>query len=67
MKAVLRIESESNEKLQLLARLAEEMGMNVSAGGREDEFTLISEESLAEDWNSPEDEQWDTAYSYLKK
>ena len=27
-----------------------------------DEITLLSEESLAEAWNSPEDERWDELY-----
>ena len=67
MKALLSIETETAEKLNLLMRVAEEMGMAVEAKAEIDPLTLISEGSLAEDWNSPEDERWDESFAHLKK
>ena len=58
MKATLNVEAESQDQLQLLIRVAEEMGMAI---------TLISEKSLAEDWLSSEDAHWDEVYAHLKK
>ena len=67
MKATLKIEAITEDKLRLLIRVAEEMGMEVQASSLIDEYTVISEPALAEDWNSPEDARWDVAYAHLKK
>lgn len=67
MKATLKIEADNEDKLRLLIRVAEEMGIAVNANPLLDEYTVISENSLAEDWNSPEDARWDMAYAHLKK
>ncbi len=67
MKATLRIEAETEEKLRLLIRVAEEMGMEVQANTIVDSYSIASEPSLAEDWDSPEDARWDEQYAHLKK
>ena len=67
MKATLNVEAESQDQLQLLIRVAEEMGMAVQANRLMDEVTLISEKSLAEDWLSTEDARWDEVYAHFKK
>ena len=67
MKATLKIEADTEDKLRLLIRVAEEMGIAVNASPLVDEYTVISETSLAEDWSSPEDARWDIAYAHLKK
>jgi hypothetical protein len=67
MRANITIEANSEDKVRLLIRIAEEMGLEVTSHSLADENTLVSEPSLAEDWNSPEDERWDVAYAHLKK
>ena len=67
MKATLNIETDNQDKLQLLIRVAEEMGIAVNASPLADEVTAISEASLAEDWLSPEDARWDEVYAHLNK
>ena len=67
MKTTLTIEADSEAKLQLLIRVAEEMGMAINSNPLPDECTIVSESVLAEDWNSPEDERWDEMYAHLKK
>ena len=66
MKTTLTIEADSEAKLQLLIRVAEEMGMDVKASLL-DEYMAVSENILAEDLNSPEDNRWDEVYAHLKK
>ncbi len=67
MKATLKVETETEDKLNLLIRIAEEMGMSVNTDLAADEITTVSESVLAEDWNSPEDARWDEMYAHLKK
>lgn len=67
MKIMLTIETENSDKLILLMRVAEEMGMLVESKSEIDPFTLIAEKALAESWNSPEDTAWDKAYAHLKR
>lgn len=68
MKTILSIESDTTEKLELLIRIAEEMGMTVETFSKEVEpYTLVSEEALAEDWNSPADDRWDEVFAHLEK
>jgi hypothetical protein len=67
MRANLTIEADNEDKVRLLIRIAEEMGLEVTSRPLADEYTLVSEPSLAEDWNSPEDERWDDVYAHLKK
>ena len=67
MKATLKIEADTEDKLQLLIRVAEEMGIAVKSSTLVDEYTAVSESVLAEDWDSPEDARWDEAYAHLKK
>lgn len=66
MKATLKIETNTEDKLRLLIRVAEEMGMEVKESSTVDEYSVVSENVLAEDWNSPEDERWDEVYAHLK-
>lgn len=68
MKTVLSIVSDSEDKVDLLVRIAEEMGLTVERKILEDEMSfLVSEPSLAEAWNSPEDAKWDEAFRHLRK
>ncbi len=67
MKATLNIEADNQDKLQLLIRVAEEMGIAVNASPFVDEVTVLSEAALADDWLSPEDARWDEVYAHLKK
>lgn len=67
MRTHLTIDADSEDKLRLLIRVAEEMGLEITSREVADEYTLISESSLAEDWNSPEDARWDEVYAHLKK
>ena len=67
MKATLNIEANTEDKLKLLIRVAEEMGMEVKTSALIDEYSAISESTLAEDWDSPEDKRWDELYAHLKK
>ena len=57
MKATLNIEANTEDKLKLLIRVAEEMGMEVKTSALIDEYSAVSESTLAEDWDSPEDKQ----------
>ncbi len=61
------LSSNSKSKIGLLVQLAKELGVKTSqpkkkSKRRVDEITLISEKSLAEAWNSKEDERWDELY-----
>ena len=67
MKATLKIEADTEDKLQLLIRVAEEMGIAVKSSTLVDECTAVSESVLAEDWDSPEDARWDEVFAHLKK
>lgn len=59
MKATLQIEADTEDKLRLLIRVAEEMGIEVKSNLLVDPCTAICESSLAKDWDSPEDARWD--------
>ena len=61
MKVTLKIEVDSEGKLRLLIRVAEEMDIAVHASPLMDECAVLSEISLAKDWNSPEDARWDAS------
>jgi hypothetical protein len=67
MKATLNIEANNEDKLRLLIRVAEEMGMQVKTTRAKKDFSRVSENVLAEDWNSLEDARWDELYAHLKK
>lgn len=67
MKTVLSIVTETADKIDLLIRVAEEMGLKVERKNTDDLSFLVSEASLAEAWNSPEDARWDDAFANLKK
>jgi hypothetical protein len=67
MKTVLSIVTETEDKIDLLIRVAEEMGLKVERKNTKDISFLVSEASLAEAWNSPEDTRWDEAFAHLKK
>ncbi len=67
MKTLLSIETDTSDKLNLLIRVAEEMGMDVKTNLEIDPITLASESSLAEDWISPEDERWNELFPNQKK
>jgi hypothetical protein len=62
----LVLKSKSRSKLDLIQKVAMEMGVKAerSAKGKKlvDEVTLVSETSLAEAWNSKEDDRWDEIY-----
>jgi hypothetical protein len=60
--------STSDDKMALLLKLAEELGITVKqlpakANGTEIPYAAISESSLAEEWLSEEDNRWDEFYS----
>ena len=67
MKTVLNIEADTADKLNLLIRIAEEMGIVVEPSTAVDSVTVASQDSLAEAWNSPEDAHWDEALARLNK
>ncbi|MFZ5971200.1 MAG: hypothetical protein ACOYXA_06380 [Bacteroidota bacterium] len=67
MRATLEVEAETIEKIKLLVRVAEEMGIDVKTGTVTDEFDLVSSDALAEDWESPEDSRWDALFENLRK
>lgn len=68
MKALLTIDTDKTDKIDLLVRIAVEMGLKVERTTVADDLSfLISEPSLAEAWNSPEDARWDEAFSHLKR
>lgn len=67
MKTVLSIVTETSDKVELLIRVAEEMGLKVERKDTEKPYFLVSEASLAEAWDSPEDARWDNAFAHLKK
>lgn len=68
MKAVLNIDADEAEKIDLLVRIAEEMGLRVVRRNLVDELNfLVSEPSLAEAWNSPEEARWDDGFRHVKK
>jgi hypothetical protein len=61
------LKSSSRSKINLLLQIARELNISIvrKKGKRKnsaDETTMLSEESLAEAWNSPEDERWDKLY-----
>ena len=66
MKAKIIIESGSKRKVELLIKVAEEMGLTVKPDFPIDEITVVSEPSLKEAWNSKEDERWDKLYGKKK-
>jgi hypothetical protein len=53
MRAHLTIDADSEDKLRLLIRVAEEMGLEITSRSIADEYTLISEPSLAEELEQP--------------
>ena len=63
------LQSPSKSKIHLLLKLAHELGISIvkkkkskktsTHGG---ETALLSQQSLAEAWDSPEDERWDDLY-----
>lgn len=60
--------STSDDKMILLIKLAEELGITVmqlpsKADDKNIPFAAISESSLAEEWLSEEDSRWDEFYS----
>ncbi len=65
MKAIITIEA-APEKIDLLISVAHEMGISVISTGQykiaTDEITHVSEPSLSEAWDSPEDKRWDILY-----
>ena len=62
------LKSRSSSKINLLIQLARELGISIvkkKKGKKKssaDESVLLSEHSLSEAWNSPEDERWDELY-----
>lgn len=51
----------------MLLQIARELGISIVKKKKKgknsaDETALLSEKSLGEAWNSPEDERWDGAY-----
>ena len=70
MKTTLTIESPSKSKIDLLLSIAREMGITIINMGAykiaTDELLLVSEASLAEAWNSDEDNRWDELYNENK-
>jgi len=67
MRTVLNIQTDTADKLNLLIRVAEEMGMEVEQELAIDLVALASQDSLAEAWNSPEDAHWDKVATHVKK
>ena len=66
MKTTIVVSNSSKEKIELLIKVAREMGITVEAMPAVDEVTIVSEPSLSEAWNSKEDERWDKAYGKKK-
>ncbi len=67
MKTILSIESDSKDKLNLLIKLAREMGMTVETSSEaENMYSMVSESALSKDWDSQEDKRWDEAFAHLK-
>jgi hypothetical protein len=66
MKTTIVITNDSKEKIELLIKVAKEMGITVESVPPVDEVTVVSEPSLAEAWNSKEDERWDKLYGKKK-
>jgi len=69
MKTTLTFETVSEEKLNLLIRIAAEMGITVMPDKQEiksyiedDSISIVSEPALGEAWDSPEDDRWDELY-----
>jgi hypothetical protein len=62
----LVLKSKSRSKLDLIQKVANEMGVKTERSGKAkklvDEVTLVSEASLAEAWDSKEDQRWDKLY-----
>jgi len=67
MKTLLSIETDKEDKLNLLLQVAKEMGMTVEKSPSIDSYSIVSENSLGEVWNSEEDGQWDKLFPRLKK
>jgi len=61
------VKTDSDEKLALLLKVAREMGITAEPQFPVDEVSVVSEPSLAEAWNSKEDERWDKLYGKKKK
>jgi len=66
MKTNLLIQSASKRKIDLLLQVAKEMGILIEKISPTDEATAVSEPSLAEAWNSKEDDRWDELYGETK-
>ncbi|MCG3166720.1 MAG: hypothetical protein POELPBGB_02501 [Bacteroidia bacterium] len=59
--------SNSKAKIEQLKKLAREIGITPVKKSKKyvqpvDEISIVSEPSLAEAWNSKEDERWDELY-----
>lgn len=70
MKATITFESATIEKLNMLIRIAEAIGIKVMndkkeihAYSNEPDVSIVSEPSLAEAWDSEEDNRWDELYA----
>ena len=63
MKTTITLQSASSDKIQLLLRVAKEMGVTTSVteniSSEEKDWKLASEKTLAKDWLNPEDDKWD--------
>ena len=63
MKTTITFQTDSAAKINLLLKLAHEMGVTTSADDalqKEDrEWLRLSEQSLAKEWLSPEEDIWD--------
>jgi hypothetical protein len=66
-KTTIIVKTDSDEKLALLLKVAREMGIMAEPQIPVDEVTIVSEPSLAEAWNSKEDQRWDKLYGKKKK
>lgn len=61
MKTTVTLQSDSNEKINLLIHVAHEMGIKTSTenSNEERDWNLASEKTLSEDWLKPEENKWD--------
>jgi hypothetical protein len=65
MKSTLVIEANSKEQINSLLLFLKEMGLKVMIIEDEKEnqaISMVSEPSLAEAWNSKEDDRWDKIF-----
>ena len=69
MKSTLVIESATRKQIDTLLLFLKELGINASIAESDDidvnSLSIVSETSLAEAWNSEEDEQWDKLYKKI--